>query len=412
VILNVLIFLYFLGMAPKILWDRMTKGKRHPGFLQRLGFLVPDSQGKPVIWLHAVSVGEVKSAQPLFAELKKLHPNAFFLITTTSATGQAEAKRSLSSANAYAYLPIDLAWVVKRWLKKLCPRLLLIIESDFWPNLLANAKKQKIPIALISGKISERSARRFNRFPTFSKKLFSYFDLLCVQNQEYADRFHPLVPDPSRIHITGNLKLDVEPQPVDIPFWQSKLQLPSLSILTISCTHSPEEEWLLDALVDPRYFFFLAPRHPERFNDVAQLLDAKQIPYARWSSLDSKRGGERVILVDSMGQLPICYSLSRLAILGGSYVDRIGGHNVLEPCLYGIPVLFGPHMFGQKEFAARVARSGAGLQIPLQRLRSTVEQFFQDPFQENKMRAAAAALIASNRGSVSRTLDCLHSLES
>lgn len=396
--MNFLIFLYLLIIAPKLFLDRVLKGKRHPGFLQRLGVKVPKASG-PVIWIHAVSVGEVKAAQPLFRELKKRERGAFFLITTTSATGHAEAKRSLPEADAFAYLPIDLTWIVNRWVNKLNPRQFILIESDFWFNLLTALKKNGTKIALVSGKMSERSARRFQRFPSFSKKLFGIFDSLCVQNEDQYKRFLPLAPDLGRLHITGNLKLDIEPQPVN-----KSLDLPQ-PVITISCTHAPEEELLLDALESGPWFIILVPRHPERFEEVAQLLTRKNIPFSRWSRMEKKG---RVLLVDAMGQLPICYSHSRLAIVGGSYIDHIGGHNVLEPLLYGTPVIFGPYTFGQSEFAERALSSGAGMRVPLDQLRKTIDEFFNNPLQEQAMKLAAAELMQNCRGATSRTLNKLN----
>jgi 3-deoxy-D-manno-octulosonic-acid transferase len=398
-----LLALYLTVLAPKLLYDLLFKGKKHPGFKQRLGFSLPDPHSKPVLWLHAVSVGEVKALQPLFRKLRQKYPEAFFLVTTTTGTGQAEAKRSLSEANAFTYLPLDFKWVIRRFIRHFHPYLFVLIESDFWPNLLATLKKTGCRNILVSGKLSERSARRFQTLSYFSKKLFSCFDLLCVQNQEHFERFRPLVPDPARLHITGNLKLDIEPQPVDLSLWQNRLRL-STPAITISCTHAPEEALLLDALSATPYLIFLVPRHPERFEEVAELLRKRQIPFARWSQLD-RRGGERVVLVDAMGQLPICYSLSRLAILGGSYIDSIGGHNILEPSLYGTPAFFGPHTFGQREFVARSLESGAGRQIPLSDLGASVQNFFTHPLTESTMRSAAKQLIEGSRGATARTLN-------
>jgi 3-deoxy-D-manno-octulosonic-acid transferase len=389
--------LYLLAITPKLLWDRVFKGKRHPALLQRLGLQIPTAY-RPVIWIHAVSVGEVKAAQPLFRKLKEKDPSSFFLVTTTSATGQAEAKRSLPEADAFAYLPIDLTWVVRRWVRKLNPKLFILVESDFWYNLLSALKAHGTKIVLVSGKMSERSARRFLRFSLFAKKLFSHFDHLCIQNEDHYRRFFPLVPDPTRLHITGNLKLDIQPQPVSI-----SLDLPQ-PVITISCTHAPEEELLLDALQSGPWFIILVPRHPERFEDVAQLLTRKNIPFSRWSK-GPYQG--KVLLVDAMGQLPICYSHSRLAIVAGSYIEHIGGHNVLEPCLYGTPVIFGPHTYGQKEFATRALESGAGKIAPLTELRNVVETFFSNPVQEKEMKKSAQQLIQSSRGATERTLSSL-----
>ncbi len=394
--MNLLILLYLLLIAPKLLWDRWTRGKRHPELLQRLGFRIPNTQSAPLIWIHAVSVGEVKAAQPLFRELRKRNPQTLFLITTTSATGQAEAKRSLSEADHFAYLPIDLSWVVKRWVKKLNPTQFILLESDFWPNLLGALRKNGTKIFLVSGKMSERSAHRFSLLSFFAKKLFAHFDQICVQNQEHYDRFHSLIPDPSKLHITGNLKLDIQPQPVT-----QKLTLPQ-PVITLSCTHAPEEEWLLSALYPGPWYLILVPRHPERFEEVAELLRRKQIPFSRWSE---QKIAHSLLLVDAMGQLPLFYSHSRLAILGGSYVEHVGGHNLLEPPLYGVPLFFGPHTQGQVELTARALQSGVGKQVPLASLRSQVEFFFSHPEEEKKMKEAAQEIIISGRGTTQITLE-------
>lgn len=406
--MNLLVLLYFLAIAPKLLWERVVKGKKHPGFLQRLGFFLPHPQGKPTLWLHAVSVGEVKSARPLFDRLRRNYPGFFFLVTTTTATGQEEAKKTLGSADAFAYLPLDLPWVVQRWVRQLRPQLFVSIESDLWPNLLAAIQQKGGKTALVSGKMSERSARRYRRLSFFAQAIFSRLDLVCVQNELQLARFSPLVPNSARLAATGNLKFDLQPQTVDSFYWKARwnLQQPAIAI---ACTHPNEEERILDALYPSSpYFFFLAPRHPERFAAVGRLLAQKKIPFLRWSqsqnSPEIHRGGERVVLVDTMGALPICYTLSRLAILGGSFIDRIGGHNILEPCLYGTPVFFGPHMFGQTELAARVLEAQAGAQLSPAALRGAVDRFFASPTLEEKMRGSALALFENHRGSTERTL--------
>ncbi|MES2272794.1 MAG: 3-deoxy-D-manno-octulosonic acid transferase [Chlamydiota bacterium] len=410
-IVNFFLFLYLLGILPKLLFDRAWRGKRHPGFLQRLGFSIPANPLQlPVIWIHAVSVGEVKAAQPLFRELYKKNPKAFFLITTTTATGRAEALRSLPEANAFAYLPLDFSWVVNRFVRYLRPQLFILIESDFWPNLLKAIKKQGGKVVLVSGKLSERSAHRFKQFSFLSKKLFSYFDLICVQNQEHLLRFLPLISDPSRIHISGNLKLDIQPQAVDLSFWKNKFQIPENSpVITISCTHAPEEELLLDALEGGEWLIFLAPRHPERFEEVAQLLQKRNIPFLRWSKFDRPVIKEKVLLIDSMGKLPICYAMSRLSIVAGSFIPTIGGHNILEPCLYGTPVFFGPHMFSQSEFVSRALEAGAGLQVSSENLCKAVHLFFEDSLYEKKMRIAATELCQRIGGSTARTFELIQS---
>lgn len=396
--MNILVFLYFILILPKLLYTRLVHGKKHPGFSQRLGLSIPSSNDYPTIWIHAVSVGEVKAAQPLFQQLKERYPNHFFLITTTTATGQAEAHRSIPQANAIAYLPLDLTPIVNRWIQKLNPVLFVLIETDFWPNLLKALKQSNCKIVLASGKLSEKSSRRYHLFAPFSRSLFSHFDLLCLQNEEHKTRFKNL-SDPTLIHVTGNLKYDLQPEPIPT------FQFPTPAI-TIASTHAPEETLLLNAIQHLDLFIFLAPRHPERFNEVAELLANKKIPYIRWTERE-KRGGEKVILVDAMGQLPICYSHSLLAIVGGSFIPHIGGHNILEPMLYGTPVLFGPHMFKQREFVSRTLLAGAGELVDLVQLPIILQKVLENPQLQATMREAATALIQSNRGATSRTMQLI-----
>ena len=371
---DALIALLAFGSSPKLLWDRWKKKKKNPTLSERFGWKLPDPQGKPVIWIHAVSVGEAKAAQSLFRSLKDQYPASFFLITTGTATGQAEAKRSLPEADAFFFLPLDFSFVMRRWAKALRPTHFILIESDFWAHLLLELKKQKTFLVLASGKISERSASRFRFFSFFAKKLFGLFDLFCVQSKEYASRFAPFVP---QLYITGNLKFDAEPKPIDITPWQG---LCRHHAITIASTHAPEEESLLKAL-KPLFadlLIFLAPRHPERVNAVEKILQDLQIPFIRWSQVEGRTGHETVILIDSMGQLPICYKLSKLAIVAGSFTDKVGGHNLIEPCLYGCPSLFGPFTHAQTEFTHRILEAGAGLQIPLSAVEKTVDQILKN----------------------------------
>ncbi len=372
---------------------------KKPHHFRRLFAKIPDPKDKFVIWIHAVSVGETKAAGPFFKALKEKYPTAFFLITTTTATGLAEAKRELSQADAFSYLPVDLSFIIKRWVQKLQPKLFFLVEGDFWPNLLTSLKKSGALTVLVSGKISQKSASRFTLFP----KLFRNLDQLYVQNEEYERRFRQIA-DPCRIQITGNLKQDIAPGPVDIPL---ELLIITKPTITIACTHDPEEEKLL-SLISDDYLIFLAPRHPERFEKVAHFLARNNIPFCLWSDLANFKGDEKVLLVNAMGKLPICYSLSRLAIVAGSFESHLEGHNILEPCLYDIPVLFGPYMESQKELVSKVLKAKAGMQISYKALPQTLQDFFQNPSQEKAMQTAAKNLIAEGRGATSRTMDALN----
>ena len=386
---DLFLFLYFLLHLPKFLFGK----KRHPNLLQRLGFSLPQQKEK-TIWIHAVSVGEVKAAVPFFALLKEEFPNTPIFITTTTATGQEEARRSLPQASFFLYLPFDFSFFVRLFVKKLRPSLFFLIESDVWPQILKEVKKQGGKTFLISGKMSSRSFSRWNLFPLLAKRLFSSIDLLCVQNQEHFARFSPFAL--GKVHVTGNLKFDMEPH--EIPLTPSKHLF-----LTLSSTHPSEERELLALLKNGPWTLFLAPRHPERFEEVAELLIKEKISFIRIQDFSSLQT-EKVVLVDAMGKLSFCYSQSSLALVCGSFVPGIGGHNVLEPCLYGCPVIFGPHTFGQKELVQKVLEAKAGMQVSISQVLPAIQTILhaQKRYSEN-----AFTLVNQLKGASKKTLEII-----
>jgi 3-deoxy-D-manno-octulosonic-acid transferase len=331
-----------------MIWERL-KGKKHPAFLQRLGFFLP--QMKSTIWIHAVSVGEVKAAVPLIALLKEQFLDHQFCITTTTATGFQEA--SNIPADFHLYAPLDFSFSAHQFVKKIDPKFLFLIEGDVWPNQIKAVKKNGGKAILVSGKISKRSLKRCLLFPKISQRLYSDLDLICAQTEEYAKCFKLITLQP--VQVTGNLKFDITPNPISSD---------AREYLTISCTHEGEEEAILDAIKNIDIPLFIAPRHPERFHEVASLLKQKGISFTLYSQ---KKEG-KVVLVDAMGQLPYCYAKSKLAIIGGSFIEGIGGHNFLEPGLYGCPMIFGPHSEKQKETVSLILESHSGLQVPLYQL--------------------------------------------
>ncbi|MBF8263245.1 MAG: gseA [Parachlamydiales bacterium] len=406
-IYNIFLTLFAIGMAPKILWQIYCKGKKCPRLKDRFGAkppLMPAGEGRR-IWIHAVSLGEVKAAQALIHQLKKSEPLAALLLTSSTTTGLEEACRSLSNTCMIRYLPMDFTWTMRRWVQSFRPHQVIFVEGDVWPNLVREARRFGAKTALVSGKISEKSARRFGIFKGLARQLFGSLDLLCVQNEEHRDRFAALVDRP--IEISGNLKLDTHLSIVDSEAIRRRFNLENgQKAITISCTHAPEEKELLEALRPvweriPDLVCFLAPRHPERFNEVAVLLRQIKHPFCRWSETRSQ---ESIVLVDAMGQLPHCYSVSSLVVVAGSFSSGIGGHNVVEPCLYGCPVLFGPSMHAQKDFARIVVQAGAGQEAVLETLAPLVLEWLESTI---SLRANALRLIEQNRGSAARTVQML-----
>lgn len=407
-IYNALLFLFVLGMAPRILWQVLHSNKRVPSLKDRFGFPSPIQAGEGWrIWIHAVSLGEMKAAEPLIERLHQSDPKAIMLVTTSTATGHDEALRHLSQIATIRYLPLDFSWTMHRWVEDFRPDLIVFVEGDLWPNLMSAARKFGAKIALVSGKISEKSAKRFRLFPKLSKHLFD-LDLVAVQNEEFQSRLATLTD--RAIMISGNLKLDVQPAKIDSETILHRFSLrTNQPAITISCTHSPEEKELLETLKPlwkaiPDLVVFLAPRHPERFAEVGSILQQMKIPFCRWTQT---RSNELVILVDAMGELPQCYCLSYLTIVAGSFSSQKGGHNVIEPCLYGCPVLFGPYMHAQKELAHIALQENVGRQVSQETLATAVLKWIQSPA---LVRSNTHRFIEKHRGSADRTYQMILSL--
>lgn len=375
-------------------------------FWNRIYQQIPNPLGKPVVWIHGVSLGEIKAAFSFFERLRALNPDAFFVITSTTQTGYEEAKKTCIQADAVCYFPLDFSWIVKKWVRRLSPVFLFLIEGDFWPHLFTEVKKNKGKIILLSGKMSDKSCKRFQIFSFLSKKLFGFLDSCLVQNEEHLQRFQNFV-DRKKLFVGGNLKWDRNVESIDFTRWKTKLSLPS-RVVTFASTHAPEEKLFLKELQEEDLFFILAPRHPERMEEVVSVLNKENISFFKWSQLENRNGTERVLLIDKMGQLPICYSLSRLVIMGGSYVKHVGGHNVLEPCFYGVPVYFGPHMWAQKEFVATVLHEQAAEQVDISDLKQKVRLFFSDSEKEKQMCQNAQRLYSRKENVTIKILAFLH----
>jgi 3-deoxy-D-manno-octulosonic-acid transferase len=412
------ILLLLVGISlPKLLWQWCVRGKYRGSLKARLGISLPTftpKKGQKVIWLHTVSMGETRAIIPLFRQIKQKFPEAAVVISTTTETGQEEAKRSMPDADVHFFLPLDFSWNIRRLMDRIEPTRLILCESDFWYNLLNSAKKLGAHIALVNGKVSERSCRRFRRFRFFTRKLFGNFDTLCVQSEPYRGRFLSMGIDPQKIFVTGNLKLDSpakKMQEGELQALRNSLHLKTSDrILTIGSTHAPEEEQLLSSLQAvlnkiPDLKVLLVPRHPERFEEVAHLLQQIGIPFGRFSAMPPQE--TRLILIDTMGKLNSCYQLAETAIVGGSYTTKVGGHNIFEPVVFGVPVIFGPHMHSQPDLKQIVLDAGAGKQVPMEHLAETLIELLENRPVYNSCVDACNILAESIQGSTQRTFSFL-----
>lgn len=365
--------LYNLGVHLIVLGS-LLRNKSRPQFFKRLGVGFPriDKQGRKLIWIHAVSVGEMRAVAPLIKRLKQEKNPPLIILSTVTNTGHAEGKRAAPEADYHVFLPFDLSYRIRPLVKRLMPDLVLLTETDFWKHFQAAAHEVGAPIVLINGKVSERSFQRFSFLKSFTKELIHPLDHLCVQGELYAKRFAKLGVPLEKITNTGNLKLDgfVEEKSLDLGF------SPDDWVITLGSTHDPEEKLCLEALKPllQRYEqlkVVVVPRHPERFEVVAQLLEKTGLPYSRFTNL---KPGSRLVLMDAMGQLRKCYKLSTMAFVGGSFTRKVGGHNILEPAFYGVPVLYGPHMHAQPDLLDLCRAYKAGLEVTPENFALHVEQ--------------------------------------
>lgn len=421
IIYEIVLWIIALFAIPKTIYSFFVHKKYRQSLLPRFGFRNSNFKGHslPSIWIHAVSVGETKAVVSLARELKRLFPNNPLIISSVTETGHSEAKRSLPFADDHIYLPFDFSWVISRMVKKAAPGLVILCESDFWYNFLYYSKKNGAALAVVNGKISERSMRRFHLIPFFSKSLFGLFDVLCVQNNLYRARFIEAGAPLEKIVVTGNLKLDEDyPQlsSEEVIEWRKKLGIQSNQIvLTIGSSHAPEEQFFIQILKGiwkqaPDLRVILVPRHPERFKEVGSLLEKERLFWINFSDINRRTGKEQVILMDAMGLLRMCYQLSDIAIVAGSFTDRVGGHNILEPCWYGKPVLFGPHMHTQLELVDLMAQYEAGKQVNHDQLQAALQGWVNNPDEAKEIGSNGLRLVKDLKGSTKKTMRALEPL--
>lgn len=401
-------FLTFAALlyAPYFFWQMLVKGKYRKSFLKRFGKDFPEApKGKKVIWVHAVSVGETKAVMPLIKKIKENQPDDWVILTTVTETGYAEAVKGC--ADRVHYLPFD--FIIRPIVRKVKPSKVILCETDYWYNFLDEAKKNGATNVVVNGKISESSLRRFKAVPFFANKLFELIDLWIVQNSLYKQRFLQLGISEDKIKVGGNIKLDSDAEYMSDAArddFKRTLNLKNEPILVVGSSHDPEEKLFLDAFIKaqkefPALKMILVPRHPERFDAVAKMIEEKNIPSARFSKgIDSSA---QVILIDAMGQLKKCYQIATLAAVCGSWTPKVGGHNILEPSFYGKAVLFGPYMSTQPDFLNLMNDYKAGLQVEENEIADTVISLLKDKKRREAFGKQGKLLIEESQGALTKT---------
>jgi 3-deoxy-D-manno-octulosonic-acid transferase len=417
---SVLIVTFFLVMSPYLAWQAVRHRKYIGSLRQRLGHL-PVSfnlDGEESIWIHAVSVGEVLVAKALLPQLRERYPRYRIFLSTTTMTGQHIARNSLQYVDEVFYFPFDLGFVVNRTLRLVNPKLFIMMETEIWPNLLRACRRDGVKTVLVNGRISARSYPRYRLARPFFRRVLANVDRFCMQSEESARRIIDMGADPDKVVVTGSLKFDS----LDLPgtataadrgrnrvlrYFRISNDRP---VIIAASTLKGEETPVFEAFQRirarvPETLLIIAPRKPERFGDVEQLARRSGWKTARRSDLPvDAEPRQDVVVLDTIGELAQLYQVATAVFVGGSLVDQ-GGHNILEPAVFGKAIVFGPYMQNFSEIARAFVENDAAIQIRTAReLEHALMALLTDPVRRARLGAAARALVEANRGARGKTM--------
>ncbi len=413
--------LYSLGLAllglaylPVFLVRKVWRGGYPLALAQRLGF-VPVAPGPDRFWVHAVSVGEVMAAVPLVHALRRRWPDSEVVVSTVTATGDRVARARLQEAAAAFVFPLDFAFAARRAVRRVRPRCFIALETELWPNLLRALAAAGVPAVLANGRISDRSFRRYLRVRGLFRRVLDQVVLFAMQSDEDARRIIAMGARPERVVVTGNLKMEAPRGEAGADrLWRRLLHLGDEPVWIAGSTHRGEEAAVLDAFLELRrggapLCLILAPRHPERIDEVEALARARGLLPVRRSRI-APGGPGGVILLDSVGELAALYAVADVIFVGGSLVP-IGGHNVIEPALHAKPIVFGPHMGNFRDAAALLLRAGAAVQVRGgSDLAPALRGLLGDAGARRRAGEAAWTAVRAHQGACERTLEALEGL--
>ena len=423
---NVVFLLLIILISPWLVYSAIRKGKYRDGWGEKFLGRVPRRSGnRPCIWLHAVSVGEVNLLQPLLSRLAQRKPTWDCVISTTTRTGFALARKKYAGYQVF-YCPLDFTWAVRRAMRRVRPSLLVLAELELWPNLIRGALHQGARVAIVNGRLSDRSYRGYRRARMFLRPTLSSIHLVAAQNKCYADRFLDLGAPPESVHVTGSIKFDGAEMDRANPATENLRNLWGLTdahfVFLAGSTQEPEEEMALNVfrrtLVDrPESRLILVPRHPERFGAVAELLDQSGLAWQRRSQLSGEpalrsqpqAGSQkpRILLVDVIGELGAWWGTADVGFVGGSMVRR-GGQNMIEPAGYGVATCFGPYTSNFRDIVNLLLNAQAAVVVHNEsQLREFLQRCVQQPEFLEDLGNRARQLVLQQQGATHRTLDLL-----
>jgi 3-deoxy-D-manno-octulosonic-acid transferase len=405
------------ALIPYLAWRRVRRGKYAESAGGMLGRRLPDPPvARPTLWVHAVSVGEVAAARAIVPGLQGILPDHPLLVSTITETGQAAAAAAFPNA-LRSYFPVDASPVVRRFLDAWRPGVVVLMETELWPNFLSMAAARGTRCFMINGRMSDRSFPRYRRFRGLLAPALRALEGVCVQTDLDAERFEACGVPAGRIRVTGNCKFDLPGDELDAAARErlgEELGVdPRRRWIVAGSTHPGEETLMLRALRQvraqvPGVSLLLCPRHPDRFNEVAELVRREGLTLARSSQIDPAAPAPQadVTLLDRMGKLGEAYGLGEIAIVAGSFAP-IGGHNLLEAAAHRIPVLYGPKMHAQREIHRIMREHGAGVQVEGEHLGELLTGLLRDPVERRRLGDLAWRAAEANRGAARRATDAI-----
>ena len=426
---SLLLTLGLLVLLPRFLFDAIRHGKYVAGFRERLGSLPAiESKGRPVVWLHCVSVGESQAAQPLVRAIRKRFPEYILVISTITLTGQKLARELFKEeATKVFYFPFDWRGTVRRALRTINPAAVLIMETELWPGFLRECQARQTPVAIVNGRLSEQSFRRYNLIKGFLSRVLKGLSVAVMQTEADADRIRRLGLHSSKVFVSGNLKFDAgtmtAPKSLTREFRQRFNLSSDTPLILAASTHAPEERIILEAFQHMRVDsglgcrLLLAPRHPERFAEVRSLLQRSGLSWTSRSSPPNPTDAKcDVILLDTIGELRSIYSLASIVFVGGSLANS-GGHNIIEPAATGAAIVTGAHTLNFDVIVKAFAKDRAIVQLPILsgeeakiELATVFRELLGDDQRRQELGQRAKQLVGENLGATERTLELLNSI--
>jgi 3-deoxy-D-manno-octulosonic-acid transferase len=425
---SLLLTIGVVALLPRLVYDALRHGKYVAGWRERLGQLpLIETRGCPVIWLHCVSVGETQAARPLARALRRQFPSHALVVSTVTLTGQRVAREVFQAeAAAIIYFPFDWSWSVLRALRQVNPAAVLIMETELWPRFMRECRARRIPVVLVNGRLSERSFKRYRLIRSFIARVVSDLDLALMQSEADAERIRALGLAPERVIVSGNIKFDAEAtSPAEhalTPELAARFQLQDgRPLIVAASTHAPEERIVIEAFRQlratggtTRTRLLIAPRHPERFEEVAALLDSSGFKWARRSSAAvASDSAADMILLDTIGELRAVYPLADVVFVGGS-IAPTGGHNVLEPAAVGACIVTGAHTANFAAIMRAFLERDALVQLPqltealaAPALAEVFSRLLADDGCRRRFGTRARAVFEQNQGATERTVEVL-----